>query len=109
MQTDLTEWVKSIIGNQHAFETVDSKLEEKPSSKQLKRMLLIALRCVDPDIQHRPTMGQILLMLQPHDLLLTDVRIYNMHTPHTYIFINTHTHTHICIYIHPHSYIYYIY
>ncbi|XP_011651181.1 probable serine/threonine-protein kinase At1g01540 isoform X2 [Cucumis sativus] len=71
-QPDLIEWVKSMIGNQQAFETVDSKLEEKPSSKQLKRMLLIALRCVDPDIQHRPTMAQILLMLQPQDILLTD-------------------------------------
>ncbi|XP_038877439.1 probable serine/threonine-protein kinase At1g01540 isoform X2 [Benincasa hispida] len=77
-QPDLTEWVKSMIGNQQAFETVDSKLEEKPASKQLKRMLLIALRCVDPDIQHRPTMGQILLMLQPHDLLLSDGRHIGM-------------------------------
>ncbi|KAL0548693.1 hypothetical protein IC582_013157 [Cucumis melo] len=71
-QPDLIEWVKSMIGHQQPFETVDSKMEEKPSSKQLKRMLLIALRCVDPDIQHRPTMAQILLMLQPHDILLTD-------------------------------------
>ncbi|XP_023553164.1 probable serine/threonine-protein kinase At1g01540 [Cucurbita pepo subsp. pepo] len=71
-QPDLIEWVKSMIGSEKAVETVDSKLEEKPSSKQLKRMLLIALRCVDPDILHRPTMGQILLMLQPRDLLLAD-------------------------------------
>lgn len=86
MQPYLIEWAKSMIGSQQAVETVDSKLEEKPSSKQLKRMLLIALRCIDPDIQHRPSMGQILLMLQPRDLLLADVRIY--------IF------THTCIYVH---------
>ncbi|XP_022985101.1 probable serine/threonine-protein kinase At1g01540 [Cucurbita maxima] len=69
-QPDLIEWVKTMIGSQKAVETVDFKMEEKPSSKQLKRMLLIALRCVDPDILNRPTMGQILLMLQPRDLLL---------------------------------------
>ena len=93
MQPDLIEWVKSMIGSEKAVETVDSKLEEKPSSKQLKRMLLIALRCVDPDILHRPTMGQILLMLQPRDLLLADVRIY------IYIYIYIHTHTKLSFFL----------
>ncbi|XP_023541481.1 probable serine/threonine-protein kinase At1g01540 [Cucurbita pepo subsp. pepo] len=67
-QAHLVEWVQSLIGSEHEVEMVDSKLEEKPTSKQLKRMLLIVLRCVDPDIQHRPSMGQILVMLQPQDL-----------------------------------------
>ncbi|XP_022141212.1 probable serine/threonine-protein kinase At1g01540 isoform X2 [Momordica charantia] len=71
-QPYLIEWVKSMIGSQQAVETVDSKLEEKPSPKQLKRMLLIALRCLDPDEQHRLSMAQILLMLEPRDLLLAD-------------------------------------
>lgn len=94
MQPHLTEWVKSMIGSEQAVETVDSKLEEKPSSKQLKRMLLVALRCVDPDINHRPTMAQILLMLEPRDLLLADVGNFKCKLIHIgihFILIQTYT------------------
>lgn len=58
---------------------VDSKLREKPSMKELKRIILIALRCVDPDVENRPKMGDIIHMLEPRDLLLNDVRTTNYH------------------------------
>lgn len=55
----------------------DPSMPEIPSSKELKRILLIALRCVDPDVKDRPKMGEIIHMFEPHDLLLGDVRIKN--------------------------------
>lgn len=41
--------------------------------KELKRIILIALRCVDPDVENRPTIGDVIHMLEPRDLLLDDV------------------------------------
>ncbi|KAJ0099410.1 hypothetical protein Patl1_20214 [Pistacia atlantica] len=49
---------------------VDPKLPEMPSTKELKRVILIALRCVDPEVKHRPKMGDVVHMLEPRDLLL---------------------------------------
>ena len=53
---------------------VDPKLPEMPYSIELKRVLLIALRCVDPDTKSRPRMGDVIHMLEPRDRLLIDVR-----------------------------------
>ncbi|CAK9185070.1 unnamed protein product [Ilex paraguariensis] len=44
-----------------------------PSPKELKRILLIALRCVDREVDKRPKIGDVIHMLEPHDLLLTDL------------------------------------
>ncbi|KAE8659120.1 putative serine/threonine-protein kinase [Hibiscus syriacus] len=41
-----------------------SRLPEKPSSRALKRALLVALRCVDPNAQKRPKMGHVIHMLE---------------------------------------------
>ncbi|KAJ6735323.1 hypothetical protein OIU79_002396 [Salix purpurea] len=49
-------------------------MPETPSSKELKRIILLALRCVDRDIKHRPTMGDVIHMLEPRELLLDDDR-----------------------------------
>ncbi|KAB5560800.1 hypothetical protein DKX38_005757 [Salix brachista] len=46
-----------------------TKLFNLPPSKELKRMLLL-----DRDIKHRPTMGDVIHMLEPRDLLLEDDR-----------------------------------
>ncbi|KAH7557724.1 hypothetical protein JRO89_XS11G0208600 [Xanthoceras sorbifolium] len=40
--------------------------------KGLKRIVLISLRCVDPDVEHRPKMEEVIHMLEPRDLLLND-------------------------------------
>ncbi|XP_065859964.1 probable serine/threonine-protein kinase At1g01540 [Euphorbia lathyris] len=68
----LVDWLKSMVANQKIMYVTDPKLPEMPSSKELKRILLLAFRCVDPDINNRPTMGDVIHMLEPRDLLLND-------------------------------------
>lgn len=67
------DWLKTMVGNRKSEEVIDPKLPEVPSSKALKRVLLVALRCVDPDAQKRPKMGHIIHMLEADDLLFRDV------------------------------------
>ena len=45
----MVDWLKAMVGNHHSEEVVDPKMEQKPSPRVLKRALLVALRCVDPD------------------------------------------------------------
>ncbi|GKC05254.1 probable serine/threonine-protein kinase [Tanacetum coccineum] len=73
-EVNLVEWLKTMVGNRKADEVVDPKLPEMPSSKALKRILLVALRCVDPDAQKRPKMGHVLHMLEADDLLFPTER-----------------------------------
>nr|XP_043621080.1 probable serine/threonine-protein kinase At1g01540 [Erigeron canadensis] len=73
-EVNLVEWLKTMVGNRKADEVVDPKLPEMPSSKALKRILLVALRCVDPDAQKRPKMGHVLHMLEADDLLFPPER-----------------------------------
>ncbi|KAJ0856218.1 putative protein kinase RLK-Pelle-RLCK-V family [Helianthus annuus] len=73
----LVEWVKSKVCDQKLDDIADPSLQEVPSSKELKRILLIALRCVDPEVENRPTIGDVIHMLQPRDLLLDDDSIIN--------------------------------
>ncbi|KAK2653980.1 hypothetical protein Ddye_013836 [Dipteronia dyeriana] len=72
-QVHLVEWLKSMVANQKIEFVLDPKMPEFPSSKELKRIVLISLRCVDPDVEHRPKMGEVIHMLEPRDLLLDDV------------------------------------
>ncbi|KAI3494924.1 hypothetical protein L1887_36966 [Cichorium endivia] len=73
-EVNLVEWLKTMVGNRKADEVVDPKLTDMPSSKALKRILLVALRCVDPDAQKRPKMGHVLHMLEADDLLFPTER-----------------------------------
>lgn len=68
----LVEWLKLKVSNKRFDDIVDPRIQEPPSTKELKRIILIALRCVDSDIVNRPTMGEIIHMLEPRDLLLDD-------------------------------------
>lgn len=68
------DWLKTMVGSRRSEEVVDPKLPEMPSSKALKRILLVALKCVDPDSQKRPKMGHVIHMLEADDLLIRDVR-----------------------------------
>ncbi|CAN0825026.1 Probable serine/threonine-protein kinase At1g01540 [Linum grandiflorum] len=70
----LVEWLKTMVGNRKSEEVVDPKLLELPSSKALKRVLLVALRCVDPDATKRPKMGHVIHMLEADDVLFRDGR-----------------------------------
>ncbi|ERM96432.1 probable serine/threonine-protein kinase At1g01540 [Amborella trichopoda] len=63
-EVNLVEWLKTMVGSRNAELVVDPKMSEKPSSRALKRALLVALRCVDPDALKRPKMGHVIHMLE---------------------------------------------
>ncbi|GER26444.1 protein kinase superfamily protein [Striga asiatica] len=67
-EVNLVDWLKMMVGNRQTEEVIDPKLPERPASKALKRLILVALRCVDPDAQKRPKMGHIIHMLESEDL-----------------------------------------
>lgn len=46
---------------------VDPNIEVRPSTRALKRALLTALRCVDPDSEKRPKMSQVVRMLESEE------------------------------------------
>ncbi|GAB4858314.1 hypothetical protein Ancab_009787 [Ancistrocladus abbreviatus] len=66
----LVDWLKTMVSLQLCHLVVDCKIPVMPPLKELKRVLLIALRCVDPDAGTRPEMGEVIHMLEPRDLLL---------------------------------------
>ncbi|WCJ24866.1 Protein kinase superfamily protein [Euphorbia peplus] len=63
-EINLVEWLKVMVGTRKAEEVVDPTLEVKPSTRALKRALLVALRCVDPDSEKRPKMSHVVRMLE---------------------------------------------
>lgn len=73
-EVNLVEWLKTMVGSRKSEEVIDPKLPEMPPSKALKRILLVALRCVDPDATKRPKMGHVIHMLEADDLLTRDER-----------------------------------
>nr|GEW79804.1 probable serine/threonine-protein kinase At1g01540 [Tanacetum cinerariifolium] len=66
-EVNLVDWLKTMVTNRNAEGVLDPKLPEKPSSRALKRALLVALRCVDPSAQKRPKMGHVNHMLEADD------------------------------------------
>lgn len=72
VQVHLVEWLKTMVAERKAEEVVDSKMAERPPPKTLKRALLVALRCVDPDANKRPKMGHVIHMLEMDDLQFRD-------------------------------------
>nr|GMD56714.1 probable serine/threonine-protein kinase At1g01540 [Ipomoea batatas] len=68
----LIDWIKSMVEKHKYDQLVDPRLPEMPSPVEFKRIILIALRCVDPDAGDRPKMGEVIHMLEPRDLLLSD-------------------------------------
>jgi serine/threonine protein kinase len=68
LQVHLVEWLKMMVGSRRAEEVVDPDMELKPTTRALKCALLVALRCVDPDAEKRPTMGQVVRMLEAEDV-----------------------------------------
>lgn len=61
---NLVDWLKMMVGSRRSEEVVDPNMETRPSIKALKRTLLTALRCVDPESEKRPKMGQVVSMLE---------------------------------------------
>lgn len=62
-----------MVSNRNSEGVLDPKIPEKPTSRALKRALLVALRCVDPDAQKRPKMGHVIHMLEVDDFPYRDV------------------------------------
>uniref|UniRef100_A0A1D1Y8X3 non-specific serine/threonine protein kinase n=1 Tax=Anthurium amnicola TaxID=1678845 RepID=A0A1D1Y8X3_9ARAE len=73
-EVNLVEWLKVMVSNRNSEGVLDPKMIEKPSSRALKRALLVALRCVDPDSQKRPKMGHVIHMLEVDDFPYRDER-----------------------------------
>ncbi|KAI0499980.1 hypothetical protein KFK09_018188 [Dendrobium nobile] len=67
-EVSLVEWLKILVGERRSEEVIDPRILEKPPSKSLKRALLVALRCVDPDAVKRPRMGHVIHMLEMEEL-----------------------------------------
>lgn len=66
-EVNLVEWLKVMVGTRRAEEVTDPTLEVKPTTRALKRALLVALRCIDPDPEKRPKMSQVVRMLEADD------------------------------------------
>lgn len=67
MQVNLVDWLKMMVGSRRSEEVVDPNIEARPSTRALKRALLTALRCVDPDSEKRPKMSQVVRMLESEE------------------------------------------
>ncbi|KAL6964583.1 hypothetical protein U1Q18_035634 [Sarracenia purpurea var. burkii] len=66
-EVNLVDWLKMMVGSRRSEEVVDPNIETRPSTRALKRALLTALRCVDPDSDKRPKMGQVVRMLESEE------------------------------------------
>ena len=63
-----------MVSNRNSDGVGDPKMSKKPTSRALKKVLLVALRCVDPDASKRPRMGHVIHMLEVEDFPYRDVR-----------------------------------
>ncbi|KAG6400305.1 hypothetical protein SASPL_137131 [Salvia splendens] len=73
-EVNLVDWLKTMVSNRDSEGVLDPKLPDKPSTRALKRALLVALRCVDPNAQKRPKMGHVVHMLEADDFPFRDDR-----------------------------------
>lgn len=67
----MVEWLKMMVQQRRSEEVVDPTIETRPSTSALKRALLTALRCVDPDADKRPKMSQVVRMLESEEYPLS--------------------------------------
>ncbi|XP_010555148.1 PREDICTED: probable receptor-like protein kinase At3g17420 [Tarenaya hassleriana] len=63
-EVHMVEWLKTMVQQRRVEEVVDREIEAKPSAAALKKALLTALRCVDPDSDKRPKMSHVVRMLE---------------------------------------------
>ncbi|KAG4957102.1 hypothetical protein JHK85_043482 [Glycine max] len=66
-EVNLVDWLKMMVGCRRSEEVLDPNIETRPSTSALKRALLTALRCVDPDAEKRPRMSQVVRMLESEE------------------------------------------
>ncbi|GJM85216.1 hypothetical protein PR202_ga01647 [Eleusine coracana subsp. coracana] len=72
-EVNLVDWLKTMVSSRNSDGVVDPKMSKKPTSRALKKALLVALRCVDPDASKRPRMGHVIHMLEVEDFPYRDV------------------------------------
>lgn len=73
-EVNLVEWLKMMVGTRRAEEVADPNLEVKPTTRALKRALLVAVRCVDPEADKRPKMSQVVRMLEADEYAFREDR-----------------------------------
>lgn len=61
--TKLVTWVKSVVEDKREEIVIDSSLEDCPAN-EINHVFTIALMCLEPDPSKRPTMAQVLNMLE---------------------------------------------
>ncbi|KAK6146269.1 hypothetical protein DH2020_020138 [Rehmannia glutinosa] len=66
-EKNLVDWLKMMVGARRSEEVIDQNIQTMPSTSALKRALLTALRCVDPNAEQRPTMSQVVRMLESEE------------------------------------------
>ncbi|CAF1924419.1 probable receptor-like protein kinase At2g42960 [Brassica napus] len=66
-EVNLVEWLKMMVGTKRLEEVIDPNIAVKPATRALKRVLLTALRCIDPDSEKRPKMSQVVRMLESEE------------------------------------------
>uniref|UniRef100_A0A0E0R370 non-specific serine/threonine protein kinase n=1 Tax=Oryza rufipogon TaxID=4529 RepID=A0A0E0R370_ORYRU len=66
-EVNLVDWLKMMVAHRRSEEVVDPNLERRPSTKELKRALLTALRCIDLNAEKRPRMDQVVRMLDSNE------------------------------------------
>ncbi|CAK9198404.1 unnamed protein product [Sphagnum troendelagicum] len=66
-EVNLVDWLKQMVASKRSEEVADPQMKVKPTTRTLKRAILVALRCVDPDAQKRPKMGHVVHMLEADD------------------------------------------
>uniref|UniRef100_A0A0D9VGV9 non-specific serine/threonine protein kinase n=1 Tax=Leersia perrieri TaxID=77586 RepID=A0A0D9VGV9_9ORYZ len=73
-EVNLVDWLKTMVSTRNSDGVVDPKMPQKPTSRALKKALLVALRCVDPDASKRPKVGHVIHMLEVDDFPYRDER-----------------------------------
>ncbi|XP_068656974.1 L-type lectin-domain containing receptor kinase IX.1-like [Aristolochia californica] len=59
----LVEWVWDLYGKGKLFEAVDERLSNDFDEKQMERLMTVGLCCVHPDIKLRPSIRQVIQVL----------------------------------------------
>lgn len=61
---NLASWVRDLVESGQVVDAFDDELRDSCPEEDLKEAIDIAYQCVDPDPQHRPTMPQVVKMLE---------------------------------------------
>lgn len=89
-EMNLVDWFKGMVASRRGEDVVDHLIPVPPSSRALKRVLLICLRCIDLDAHKRPKMGQIVHMLEADEFpFRSDHRASRQPAPFASTTINT--------------------